>query len=400
MTRKTEDWLDTYMKYTSATEPPATYRKWVGISTIAAALQRKCWCPWTMDVLYPNMFILLVGPAGEARKGTAMGPALGLLNEVGIKLSSNASTPAALVKELRESEVSVAIDGDKYDHSSLTVFSTEFTVFLEYQNLSMLSILCDWWDCADTWQKNTIIRDMEPIYGVYVNLLAGTTPMSLQSALPSDAIGGGFTSRTIMVCARKRGQIVSPFVGRMEEYDQFKTELIYDLHHIKNLRGQFTLTEGYTKAFEAWYRKESSKPIPAEDYRFASYAARRATHMMKLSMALNASRSDKMVIEVEDFKRALSSLTAVERDMGLVFQGFGSSQNATIKRQVFQFIKEQAKARKPNANGDLYVFPQQVANAFADDLDQSDLAGVLGSLAGQGLIQIDEALKVLVYKGE
>ena len=39
--RKLPDWLDGFMALTENSEPPVLYRKWVGISAIASALQRK-----------------------------------------------------------------------------------------------------------------------------------------------------------------------------------------------------------------------------------------------------------------------------------------------------------------------------------------------------------------------
>ena len=54
--RKLSDWLDAFMEYTENSEPPILYRKWVGLSCIAAALMRKVYIEWgTALTWYPNL---------------------------------------------------------------------------------------------------------------------------------------------------------------------------------------------------------------------------------------------------------------------------------------------------------------------------------------------------------
>lgn len=392
--RHFSDWLDAYMEYTEMTESPASYRKWAGIGCIAAALQRKCWASWTLDVLYPNMYIILVGPSG-LRKGTALSPALNLVKAVGLARSSNATTPQALVQEMRRAYKTIPLNNVPYEHSSITIFSKEFTVFLEYQNHTMLSMLCDWYDCDDDWYKDTVMRDVEPVIGVWVNLIAATTPQSLQLALPPDAIGGGFTSRAVFVCAKRKGQAISPFdKSPIEVTAAFRTKLVHDLEIIYHMAGQFRLSPAFVAAFEDWYFRESQKPASVEAKRFSGYESRRATHVMKLSMILSASRSGEMLIDLQDFARALSTLEATERHMGMVFQGYGMGRFSSIKKDVLQYIRQEAK-KDPLK----HVQPHKVARAFSDDLDASDLAEVLGSLAQEKYIEINEEERYFMYLG-
>ena len=84
MRRLVPDWLDGYMEYTDNTEPPYLYRMWVGLSTLAAAMERKCCVEMGFLRFYPNMYVVLVGPSGRCRKGVAMTPGLLLLEELGL----------------------------------------------------------------------------------------------------------------------------------------------------------------------------------------------------------------------------------------------------------------------------------------------------------------------------
>ena len=128
MERKLDDWIDSYLEYTSNTEPSELYRRWVAISTLAAALRRKVKVEWGLLTWYPNMYIVLVGPAA-ARKGTAMDPGLDLLRETDIPLGSDSGSREALIEKMK---LAIDIDSDNPNiipvpHHSLTVYSKELT---------------------------------------------------------------------------------------------------------------------------------------------------------------------------------------------------------------------------------------------------------------------------------
>ena len=71
--RLVPDWIESYLEATDNTEPPILYRTWTAVSVIAAVLQRKVFLEWHTRI-FPNMYIVLVGPPGRCRKGTAMVP--------------------------------------------------------------------------------------------------------------------------------------------------------------------------------------------------------------------------------------------------------------------------------------------------------------------------------------
>ena len=149
--RNIPSWIQGYLEFTDNTEPPEIFREWVGISTVASVLQRKCYLTWSDDlVFYPNLYIVLVAPPASARKTTAMISGLKFLREPGInvRLAAEAITREALIREINNARDFYEDDENRMvTHSSLTVYSSELAVFLGYNNPAMLSDLCDWYDC-------------------------------------------------------------------------------------------------------------------------------------------------------------------------------------------------------------------------------------------------------------
>lgn len=338
MSRYLDDWLQGFLDFTDRSEPPYLYRLWCGISTIAAALQRKCYVPWGTLTFYPNLYVVLVGPPGRTRKGTAMGPALDLLHELDLPLAAEATTREALIRSLFDARDNTVdpVTGESYTHSSLTIFSGELTVFLGYQNHQLMADMSDWYDCRKKWTYNTKTQGSDDIRGVWVNLLGATTPELIRSTLPMDAIGGGLTSRIIFVNEDQKGKIEpAPFLSN--EQMEIKRKLIYDLEQIYMLKGNFKVTTDFLERWCEWYTDQERNP-PFNDQFFDGYLSRRANHMMKLSMIISAARRNSMEICQQDFEDALLTLQQTEVKMTQTFQGVGKSQYASVLSSVMVTI--------------------------------------------------------------
>lgn len=375
MQRALSDWVDGYMTYTDNSEPPYLYRKWCAISVLAAVLQRKCCMPWGSLTFYPNMYIILVGPPA-ARKGTAMAPAQDILYNLGIKMASEAVTREALIRELKESNGTI-IDpetGSIEYHSSLTVFSPELTVFLGYNNPTLLSDLTDWYDCRKKWVYRTKTQGVDEIFGVFLNILGATTPDLIRATLPLDAIGGGLTSRMIFIYEQNKGKVVpAPFYTDAEQ--GLLIQLQSDLEQIHLLQGDFRPTEDFLEAWVDWYSVQDQKP-PFQDKNFAGYIERRPNHVMKLSMILNASRTNSMIVEAKDFENALHLLEQTEVKMPRTFSGVGASSMAGVLSQVMAEI----------GNRGAITF-SELLNIFHQDADKRTLEAIVDTMVSMKYAQ-------------
>lgn len=342
MPRKLPDWLDSYMTYTENSEPPKLYHIWTGISTIAAALQRKCMLSWGHLRFYPNMYVVLVGPPGKVRKGTAMSFGRHFLSKLGVKISAESITREALVREIMNSQDTVIDEdtGAMSFHSSLTVFAPELVVFLGYNQQQLMMDLTDWFDCGQgpegTWTYRTKHQGSDDIIGVWVNLIGATTPDLLRSCLSMDAIGGGLTSRIIFVFeSEKYKSCPVPFLSVEEE--RLGEDLYYDLEQIYLMKGQFKPSKNFIELWKDWYT-QSDKDKVFDDPRLAPYCERRPVHVMKLAMILSASKSDSMILQREDLARSISIMEATEKRMPSTFSGIGKSPHAEVLSKVMNEI--------------------------------------------------------------
>lgn len=261
-------------------------------------------------------------------------------------------------------------------------------MFLGYNNLQLMADLTDWFDCGDVWEYRTKNMGTDDITGVWVNLIGATTPDLLGSTLPRDAIGGGLTSRMIFVYEQDKDHTeLAPFLS--EEEMEIGAKLLVDLERIAMLQGTFKATEGYVEKFTRWYAYTDSNPPPFDDHRFAPYFERKPTHLWKLSMIMNASRTSDMLITEDDFDRALNVLDVTERMMPRTFSGFGKSRDADVLNRVMTIVGTRKRISLPELQGMVYL-----------DADSRTLDSIVTTLESMNFLTIgrEGTQSILEYK--
>lgn len=385
MARVLSDWLDSYMEYTENSESPTSYHRWCGLSVIAGALQRKVYLRWGLGrIVYPNLYIVLIGASGRTRKGQAIGVAKDLLKSVAdvtvIPESSSGRQAMILAMKRAIRNFQDPTDAKIKFHCSVTAFSEELSVFLGQGDIAYLANLTDWYDSKDDWEYETVGRGKDSLQGLCVNLLGGTAPDWIQSMIPQEALGGGFTSRIIFVVEERKKRIIPEYEHTPEQII-LETKLRDDLERISQISGEFTYDEVAREKYKAWYIKqdmELSNGQPAiNDPRFAGYCERRATHLQKLSIICSASRSDDCKITANDFDRALQLLHDVEGNMHKTFGGLGKSRISDESDIILNYIKAMGTTTR-----------KLVLQKFFRDIDAQTLSNVEVMMQQAGYVKV------------
>jgi hypothetical protein len=258
-----------------------------------------------------------------------MKPAMDMLSEVGVILSADAGSKEALTRAISKQAGSSEVleDGKILLHSSLSIFSTEFCVFLGYKNLDLMGYLCEWFDCRDIFKFDAKDKTKaDTVTNVWVNLLAGTTPQMIELYMSTETAGLGLASRIIFVYETSISKIC-PIPFLTEEQVQMKSHLVHDLQQIHLMKGAFSYTKKFMDRWFDWYTDNKTNP-PFSDDKLNGYNGRRHIHILKLCQIICASESDDMVITERHFSRSLEYLTLTEKKMTNVFAGMGKNELA------------------------------------------------------------------------
>lgn len=385
MARELSNWLDSYLAYTENSESPISYHTWCGLSVIAGALQRRVYLNWGLGrTIYPNLYTVLVGPSGRTRKGVAIGIAKDILKSVpGISVTPESSSGRqAMITAMKRALCNFQdpSDGKIKFHCAVTAFSEELSVFLGQGDIAYLSNLTDWYDSKDDWEYETISRGKDTLQGLCLNLMGGTAPDWIQSMIPQEALGGGFTSRIIFIVEEIKRKIVPKYIPTREE-EEMKETLIRDLERISILSGEILFTPEAEKLYIDWYVQQDTelsagRPV-ITDPRFAGYCERRATHIQKLMLLTSASRGDDLKITVDDFHRAMKLLLSAEKNMPKTFGGLGKSKTSEPTDQIISYIKKVGTTTR-----------KLLLQHFYRDVDATTLAQVETTMMQMGTVKI------------
>lgn len=368
------DWIDRFLQLTENTEPPKQFRLWVAISTIAACLKRKCYIQWEGN-LYPNMYIMLVAPAGRARKGTAMRYGRMFLESIGIKIAAESTTREALIRDLNES-LEIQTDGAMVikHHRSLTIYNEEIAVLFNKNDSRMVRDLIDWFDCKDVWNYRTKDQKKSDLMNnIFVNLCGAIQPETLHDVMPRETISGGLASRFIFVYEYDKGKVVPiPLPLNQTLFDEMQNEL----HEISMMEGEFKTTESFIHKMIDWVEEHESNP-PFSGTLLESYSSRRRVHILKLCMIYNTARTRNKILDVQDFDKALETLVETEGKMLLAFSGVGKSDIAQIVPQVMRSIMSAGK-----------ISFSKLLNTYHHDADKETLMKIISNLKAMRKVRI------------
>lgn len=345
--RALPSWIEGFMQYTEHLPSPEIYRRWSAVSAISSALERKVWVSPLGPPLYPNTYIILVGPPGVG-KSVVTSQVQYLLREVdGLHLASSSLTKAALIDELKEAARTIVRLNENpptYEFHYLSILANELGVLIPAYENEFMSALTDVWD-GHGYSERRRSKDIKiSMPAAQFNILAGTTPSYLSSTLPPGAWDQGFLSRTTIVFSGETN--IKPLFQKEVVNGTAFDKLVKDLSAISMMFGKMLFTETAAELISNWHM-EGGPPKP-DHPKLASYCTRRTSHLCKLCMIMSAAESDELLITEEHFIQALDLMVETEAYIPEVFKAMNQGGDKQAMEDCFYFAsKIWMKNKKP-----------------------------------------------------
>jgi hypothetical protein len=353
------NWISAYSAIMQPiTEAPDAYVIWSAISVISAVLKKKVWVKRGTYKVYPNQYIVLVGPPGVG-KGTAIHPAHAFIKDYKPALSNYLSdriTAPKIIEKLaagfQTQHVNPGANGSLgtvsvTTESTAVLMATELSTFLGSSDW-MTSFLCDTWD-RNEFEYDTKNKGTSHIKDMCVSLVGACVPDFIRKINgrqnATEAINGGFTARTMFIFANEKSKKLAWPVS-LEDVKRVagngnKTgletiaELRFDLEQIAHVHGEFSFT---SEAYHRWidyYAKIQAEDHDSEVVRY--FKSRQDVHVLKVSMCLSAATSNNLVIDLWCLNTAIHLVNGVMKTLDITFRGVGESSlsEATAKIQTY-----------------------------------------------------------------
>jgi hypothetical protein len=344
--RHLADWLDSFQKAFENTESPEKYVYWTGVATIGAALQRNVKFDEVTFRLYPNFYVILIGPPA-VKKTTAINFGVDRLRKVeGINVGPSTVTWQYLVDKLKDIQTAspeeMARTGEATKESCPIVLPAgELGTLIDFDDRASIDFFTNAWDSPDVYDKGTRIMGDQLLNGPCPTIIAGTTPQWIKDNIKGATRGGGFISRCIMPYANKpRKTITYPSRHVKADHSEQLSFLEHDLACISTLKGNYTLSPEAIELGEKWHTKttaENYDPKHVGDDK-DNWANRRYSHVHKLAMIIAASKRDALTIEKGDLQESIDRIEEIHKDFNNVFALLDQRRETKGTREIEAYL--------------------------------------------------------------
>jgi hypothetical protein len=301
-----KSFIESYIDYAkNLTDAPEIYHEFLGLNILSLAIGRTP-ISVTPKELYPNVWVILIGSSGVARKSSAMKLAMNILPDVSKNVLPNDFSPEALQEVLS-------------DHSQGLIWKEEIGGFLEsikkkdYMS-GMADLLCQLYDCPDAYNRR-LRSQLFDLKNVCFNIISATTPSRfLDTVEPSD-FNSGFQSRFLIVVGKKtftlkRRQISSSDDLRRLNCKEQWTKIFTAFH--QGPTKKFEFEESALDLVNEWCDAKDAEVMKCDDVHEADLKGAIATRMQDYLVKLSALYEVDNVSKI-DVSRLVQSTTIISR---------------------------------------------------------------------------------------
>jgi len=395
---KTRGFVNDFVLSMRGQEVPVAFSLWSSLVTLSSALKRETWLRWSEEHLYPNLYLILVSPAGMAKKSVPISLGcwclsnmgeyltdLNMLNRKKINIFRDKITGEAIFKYLskamRPAHVPLVDSAGKpkKDASGSVMTYTKCAEVLlvapelgtmlsrAKYNEDLITTLTKLYDTESAFESTTSGGGSRKLPNPYACLLGGTTPTALRDSIPKTAVDEGFLSRLILCYQPKAASLFH----RPHTTDIPRKELASRLAWItQNTAGQWDLSEEADAFYEKWYVNFHTR---FDTLRFhAAQKSRFAIHILKVALLLCAQRYEnhldkkKRVIDLVSLKEAIA---LVEVTMNLAVPLIEETEANPIQRvqlRVLSYLKGKGKATRLQLLQNAHLTAGEATSAISD----------------------------------
>ena len=386
------DFISDFLAATDNGLSPERFRRWAGLVTVAAILDRRVWTSIRPGkVLYPNIFGLLVAPPGTGKSMALISAREVLKTQPHVALSPDSITHARFIEMLSERATVVeTVDGVPRKRATAALVLSEWGTFLRKPENDTLSMLAHIYDCED-YEAETISRGKDFAENLYVNILAGCTPAWFAEGFPPNSYEQGLPTRIVFVYSDAPTAAEVPdfeFHGDpcLESAKSVVKVLWGMADKIASARGFVAWSGEAGAAMNAWKRTDFA-PKPT-DPMLRGYCERRPLQVAKLAVLVAMSRHpERLVVEEADFEEAKRTLLEVEPDMPKALKAAGGNVFQLRMEAVYQFVL--AEWRQTKSAVDEYRLRQRLSRMVPPNL----LATIVDAMVDQKMLRADPTTK-------
>lgn len=374
--------MQLFLEYSKDLPTPRIFRLWSILHAIGAASERRVWTVFGRNTLYPNLFVVLVGPPGVG-KTQALEPMAVLLRKSGsVTLAPNDLSKQGLLDAIAEAGRAVMLNGRPFDYHFLALSVREMSNFMSKYDLELTGLMTDLFDCPSVNdEKKRTHNKGKLIPSPGISFIMGTATQNLGATVSNEMWGSGFMARVIMAFSSDEVVPENMFEDIPVD-DDLGNEIVGGLARIGQMVGPMTW-EPDAQSLLRHFRLNQKDGAPIHN-RLSHYVTRRWLHLAKLCMIAGLA-DERQTVEADDFHTALSWLREAEEFMPEIFKDMVSHEDGQIHEELRNYLQLlHMKTRAPIHASVIYKFLSQRVSSYQIQriLDVSISADFIRRVAG------------------
>jgi hypothetical protein len=369
------NWLNDILECTKESEAPERYFWWSAISSISAVVRRRIYLDRHYYKLYPNVYIILVGPSG-LRKSVPITLAEKLVSVINCtRVLNGRASIQAVIKEL----------GKAYtcEDKSLITDATGFLISPELDTMlikddQVPTILMDLYDThtKERWKNVLVGKDNkgDTLKNVYLTLLGASNETNLISAMPRTATEGGLIARTSIILEEKK-RLINSLITKPDSVPNIQA-LSKRLFEVSNLEGKFIFDNGIDIKFDKWYKSF----MTLESMDRTGTLDRLPDTILKVAMNISLASKDDLVITLPDLDEAIWKCQETIVGMRKVFLGSGEHSLAKPTAHVLRILVSKKEHK---------ISRMRLLQSLYGEADAIDLDRIIDTFKQSGIIDVE-----------
>ena len=283
------NFIEEYLRLTEDLESPTSYLEWGAISCIGAAMRDNFYFkfPARQELVYPNIFTLLLGDTSAVRKSNPMNITRKLLFKVNItKVMAGAGSTQGVLKELGNT----VTNGPK--GASGIMIAKELEAYF-VKDPSTIGTLTDLYDYHEHYEKILSTQEKLVLKEVCLSLFAGSNEIMMRQLINQTAIEGGLVGRMLIIDEKEKRKTNSGFEeDAIPVLDEHWEPLIKFLNRLKIFsKIPLIFTPEARKHYNSWYH-DALPNLQKRINTKTGFEHRLHTHVLKVATILAASKED------------------------------------------------------------------------------------------------------------
>lgn len=299
------DFIRDFIEYTRDYESPTSFWKWSAYAAVAAALRDNVWKKFGDIHICPNIFVLLLAPSAEHRKGNPVKQCENLVSKLHTtKVISGRASIQAILDDLSRAETSPQT-GKLIQGGSALFSAPELSAGL-VNDPEAVKILTDIYDFKDEYTSRLRGTGQFRIKNICFTMLAASNEDLLRDVYDTKAIFGGLLGRTFLIKPNEFRPANSLF--NINHSDKM-ADILRHLDRIAHLHGEYEFTIDAQREFETWYEpfRDSYKKKPDK----SGVSGRIHTGIIKLAMILCANETLGLKVLRKHVEEAISECMSI-----------------------------------------------------------------------------------------